>query len=75
MFLEGTTECTPDPCYGACCFYYGCEMEALYWCEPMGGEFMGAGSDCDPDPCDPTSDVPEALIQERTWGAIKARYR
>ena len=49
-------------------------MQSQYWCEPMGGEFMGAGSDCDPDPC-ATSSVPEMLIHESTWGTIKARYR
>jgi hypothetical protein len=30
-------------------------MQALYWCEPLGGEFMGAGTDCDPNPCVPAA--------------------
>jgi hypothetical protein len=44
VFLEGLTECAPNPCYGACCYYNGeCQMQALYWCEPIAGaEFVEA---------------------------------
>jgi hypothetical protein len=49
-------------------------MLSFYWCGPMGGEFMGAETFCDPNPCE-TTGVPEMLIHETTWGAVKARYR
>jgi hypothetical protein len=49
-------------------------MESLYHCGMGGGQFMGAGSDCDPNPC-VNSGIPEKLIHETTWGKAKARYR
>lgn len=75
VFRSGISSCDPNPCYGACCFYSGdCQMLPFYWCMPMGGSFMGAGSDCDPNPC-VNSGIPDRLLHESTWGAIKARYR
>lgn len=67
--------CCTEPLPGACCLYSGqCGMLPLYWCEPIGGAFMGVGTNCEPNPCVATC-VPEMLILETTWGTIKARYR
>lgn len=55
---------------GACCFSSGsCLVGERSDCEAAGGSYMGDGSTCDPDPCEP---VP---ISKATWGQIKALYR
>lgn len=55
---------------GACCFASGsCLVGERSDCEAAGGSYMGDGSTCDPDPCEP---VP---VGRATWGQIKALYR
>jgi hypothetical protein len=55
---------------GACCFADGsCLVLGESTCGEQGGNYMGNGTTCDPNPCEP---VP---IQSTTWGRIKASYR
>jgi hypothetical protein len=55
---------------GACCFVDGpCLVLGQAACGDQGGNYMGNGTTCDPNPCEP---VP---IQSTTWGRIKASYR
>lgn len=40
-------------CHGACCTDGSCQAGVnCYDCEAEGGEWQGAGSTCDPDPCE-----------------------
>jgi hypothetical protein len=52
-------------------------MYTLEECTELGGEFMGAQTVCDPNPCDVTAvpDDPMEPVEEVTWGRIKSRYR
>jgi len=45
--------CDPDPCPhpGACCFIGVCSMMFEANCTLVGGEFMGPGTTCNPNPC------------------------
>src|SRR5690606_11382571 len=52
----------PNPCNvpddnGACCTESGCSIMAPAACEDAGGFFIGAGHDCDPDPCPEPTDL------------------
>ena len=72
--------CDPYPCPTpwACCLPDGmCKMWTLDECAAQGGEFMGAQTLCDPNPCG-VAGVLEELTEpgeEVTWGRIKSRYR
>lgn len=71
-FLQGITidECAPPVPTGACCFAGAlCEVVTQSACLAAGGEYIGDGSLCVPDPCAP---VP---VEVKTWGAVKALYR
>jgi hypothetical protein len=57
-------ECTPTPT-GACCTASGCAVTTQAQCA---GQYMGDGTDCDPDPCV----VP---VENATWGSIKSTYK
>lgn len=65
--LDYTITCLPAE--EACCFPDGsCTMLTADRCEAAGGNTMGPGSSCDPNPCPPTA------AQHTTWGAVKARF-
>jgi hypothetical protein len=52
---------------GACCFPDGhCDLTHVDFC---GGVSLGPCSVCEPNPCVPTP------VLERSWGAVKVRYR
>jgi hypothetical protein len=54
---------------GACCFVDGsCLVLGQAACGDQSGNYMGNGTTCDPNPCEP---VP---IQSTTWGRIKASH-
>lgn len=58
----------PEP--EACCFQDGsCTMLFADDCTAAGGVPQGAGTDCDPNPCDVVG------TQETTWGQIRSIYR
>jgi hypothetical protein len=61
----------PCPPFGACCYADGsCEFLTENRCEETNGfEWLGEGSDCDPNPCIPVA------IEETSWGKIKTVYR
>ncbi|MCB9463535.1 MAG: hypothetical protein H6682_07615 [Candidatus Eisenbacteria bacterium] len=50
-FLGNEVDCDPDPCAGACCLSFGCEVRNPFGCEFDFGDFQGAGTSCTPDPC------------------------
>lgn len=51
-FEPGFNDCPQDPEPGACCFVTGvCEYVLLEDCEVLGGDFLGDGTGCDPNPC------------------------
>jgi len=53
-------------------------MYMLDECAAQGGDFMGALTVCDPNPCGAVSGLPEkptGAREELTWGRIKSRYR
>ncbi len=53
---------------GACCYPdHECAITTQCGCW---FEWMGPGTDCDPNPC-----LPPVPVERRTWGGIKARYR
>lgn len=55
---------------GACCFDTGlCELLSEGDCMMAGGNWYGAGSVCDPNPC------PITPVEESSWGRIKGLYR
>lgn len=55
---------------GACCFADGtCLVLGQTACGEQGGNYMGNGTTCDPNECQPTP------VQPTTWGRIKASYR
>jgi len=69
--------CDPYPCPVpcACCFSDGiCEMYTLDECSALDGEFMGAQTVCDPNPCG-TTGVPDDPRVQTTWGRVKSVYR
>jgi hypothetical protein len=48
----GTLPCPPDVADGACCFADGsCAVISRDACGADGGEFLGDGTSCDPNPC------------------------
>jgi hypothetical protein len=58
------------PPTGACCFADGsCIVAEQEDCENQDGAYQGDGSTCEPNPCKPTSVLPES------WGQIKALFR
>jgi hypothetical protein len=59
-----------SPLNGACCFADGsCFVLDQSACGEQGGNYMGNGTACEPNPCEPTR------VQPTTWGRIKASYR
>ena len=59
----------PTPC--ACCLADGvCEMHTLDECPTLGGEFMGAQTVCDPNPCGSTAGLPDDPAAKTTWGKV-----
>jgi hypothetical protein len=58
------------PAMGACCLTNGgCFISGLTYCEEYGGHYMGDGSSCQPNPCQPVPVLP------MSWGRLKARFR
>jgi hypothetical protein len=58
------------PPIGACCFPSGsCLQGTQEDCEAAGGDYVGDGVPCDPNPCDL---IPAG---EATWGELKSTYR
>ncbi len=54
----------------ACCLPDGsCRMQAWFGCDDLGGVSQGAGSTCEPNPCEVTPARP------MDWGRLKALYR
>ena len=65
--LEVTTVGSP---IGACCFSNGvCLQGTQVDCQSLGGNYVGDGVPCDPDPCGPTP------VKMTTWGQVKELYR
>ncbi len=69
--------CDPNPCggstplFGACCLPGGeCSMRSIHACTSGHGEFGGAGSSCEPNPC-----VQPVPVERNSWGKIKQRFR
>ncbi len=68
FFGPGSAPC-PDP-EGACCLPDGlCEIVFESECVTQGGQFLGVGTTCDPNPC---SVVPTI---DSSWGQLKHRFR
>ncbi len=67
--LPGTTHCFGPP-VGACCLPDGlCQVMLAASCAEAGGTWLGPGTGCDPNPCEP---VP---TEATSWGRVKDRYR
>ncbi len=50
--LDGNTPCSSSDAPGACCYADGsCEVVFESDCSLGGGDFQGAGTSCDPNPC------------------------
>ncbi len=55
---------------GACCLPGGtCVVVSAYICSMQQGSYLGNGTLCQPDPCQPTP------VERTSWGRIKAAYR
>jgi hypothetical protein len=56
---------------GACCNpdTGECHIATQAVCEDMGHNYQGDGTDCDPNPCQPTA------TEATSWGQIKANFR
>ena len=62
--------CGTPPPTGACCFLDGsCVVAEQHDCEDQHGTYMGDGTTCDPNPCQPTP------VKITTWGRIRAGFR
>ena len=58
------------PGVGACCRPDGtCVIIGVSACEAMQGSYLGDGTSCEPDSCQPTP------TERTSWGRIKAAYR
>jgi len=59
----------PSP-VGACCLPSGdCVLETAGDCETDGGTYLGDGTACNPNPCNPTPTL------STTWGGVKRSFR
>jgi len=60
----------PPPPVGACCFPAGVCLEGTQLdCLTVGGSYLGDGTACIPNPCQPVA------VEQDTWGRVKASYR
>jgi hypothetical protein len=60
----------PPPPVGACCFPAGvCLQGTPLACQMAGGQYVGDGTSCEPDPC------VHVAVEPSTWGRVKAGYR
>ncbi|MEZ4654499.1 MAG: hypothetical protein R3E12_13165 [Candidatus Eisenbacteria bacterium] len=50
-YLGNGTTCSPEPCNGACCLSFGCEIRTLFGCAFDFGDHQGIGTTCEPYPC------------------------
>ncbi|MFN8548018.1 MAG: hypothetical protein U0527_08665 [Candidatus Eisenbacteria bacterium] len=67
---DGYLPC-PDapPAVGACCLSTECVMLSGAQCATQGGQYVGDGTLCTPNPCVPIA------IERTSWGRVKGRYR
>lgn len=69
-YIDDVTVEIALPVEQACCLPDGsCSIQFPGECTLLGGTPAGPGTDCSPDPCQPTRTHP------RTWGALKTIYR
>jgi len=65
-----TDPCGSTPATGACCFPAGvCLQGTQLDCLTVGGSYLGDGTLCIPNPCQPVA------VERDTWGRVKASYR